>query len=721
MEQLLRLILESATTGKMDRDAAVQALQLLRQGEKATSTSREDRDQDRDIAIIGLAADLPGAESLDDFYENLRSGLDAVRSFPEERRADIDRYLRFLGTSQEEMRYTDGAYLPRIDEFDPAFFRLSPKEASLMDPNQRLFLQTAWHALEDAGYGGEQLSGSSTGVYVGFSDNVKDSYQRMVLDAEPNSVPQSIAGNLSSILPTRLSYALNLKGPTMVVDTACSASLVALHLACQGLRNGDCDLALAGSIKLHTVPLASGNFKLGMESSDERTRAFHDGSDGTGIGEGSIAVVLKPLRAALRDRDQIYGVIKGSAINQDGASMSITAPNPASQTQVLVKAWEAAGIHPESLSYIEAHGTGTELGDPIEINALRGAFSRFTERVQFCGIGSVKPNIGHLYEAAGLASVVKAVLMFKNRELLPTQHVGRPNRHIDFVDSPFYLNTKLRPWEPAFETGAPRRMGISSFGFSGTNCHVVLEEPPVVAESSEHAGSFVLPISAKTQSALQKLLAAYRDVLQKNHPLRDLCYTAQTGRGHYEHRVALVFRNREQLKALFEQEMAAGQVYGEADEQELQLAKSYTEGLDVQWKDLYSTVPSKVSLPLYPFARQRCWVQIPDQGGQTRTLSSSAVETSQPEKEIRLQASSESTPTEMELLVARIWGEALGIDEFDVQDNYYELGGDSVMGIRIIHRINEVTGLELPAREYLNHLTIESFARYLESLRKEVS
>ncbi|KEO83161.1 beta-ketoacyl synthase N-terminal-like domain-containing protein [Tumebacillus flagellatus] len=718
MEQLLRLLLESATAGKMDRDAAVQAIQLLREQEQ---NARPD-----DIAIIGLAADLPGAESADVFYENLRAGLDAVRSFPDERRADIDRYLRFLGTPEEELRYTDGAYLPHIDEFDPAFFRLSPKEASLMDPNQRLFLQTAFHALEDAGYGGGQLAGSSTGVYVGFSNNVKDSYQKMILDADPESVPQSIAGNLSSILPTRLSYLLNLKGPTLVVDTACSASLVALHLACQGIRNGDCETALVGSVKLHTVPLASGNFKLGMESSDERTRAFSDGSDGTGIGEGSIAVFLKPLRAAQRDRDHVYGVIKGSAINQDGASMSITAPNPAAQTDVLVKAWEAAGIHPETLSYLEAHGTGTELGDPMEINALKRAFARYTDAVQFCGIGSVKPNIGHLYEAAGLASVVKGLLMFKHRELLPSLHVNRPNRQIDFMDSPFYLNTKLRPWETA--PGVVRRMGISSFGFSGTNCHVVLEEPPVEAVTERGVfseGAYVLPISAKTTAALRQLWTAYRLLLEKNElPLHSLCYTAQTGRGHYEHRVALVFRNRDELRELLAQEAEAGRVFGEGDENANRLAAAYVEGADVRWRDFYVEIPAKVSLPLYPFARQRCWVQIPDAAeGEFRSTRARASEraTSGQVADVLLNSGSGHVPTEMELLVARIWSEALGIAEFDVRDNYYELGGDSVMGIRIIQRVNELTGLQLPAREYLNHLTIESFARYLESLRKEVS
>ena len=262
MEQLLKLILEQVAAGNLERETAVEALQWVRQQGNRDNVA---------IAIIGVAADLPGADSLEEFYQNLRTGVDAARAFPEQRRTDIDRYLRWIGRSDEQMTYMEGAYLPRIDEFDHSFFRLSPKEASLMDPNQRLFLQTAWHALEDAGYGGERLSGSQTGVYVGFANTVKDSYQKMIIDVDPTQVLLPIAANLPALVPTRLSYLLDLKGPTMVVDTACSSSLVALHLACQGIRQGDCEQAVVGSVKLHTVPLDDGNFKIGMESSDQRS------------------------------------------------------------------------------------------------------------------------------------------------------------------------------------------------------------------------------------------------------------------------------------------------------------------------------------------------------------------------------------------------------------------------------------------------------------------
>jgi acyl transferase domain-containing protein len=702
---------------------------------KTTEPLAADDLQHEDIAIIGVAADLPGADSLAAFYTNLRTGVDAVRTFPEARRADIDRYLRWIGKPDAQMKYMEGAFLPRIDEFDPHFFRLSPREASLMDPSQRLFLQTAWHCLEDAGYGGERLSGSQTGVYVGFAHNVKDSYQKMILDVDPAQVSLSITANLAALLPTRLSYLLDLKGPTMVVDTACSASLVALHQACLGIRHGDCEQALVGSVKLHTVPLDDPNYRIGMESSDHRTRAFHDKSDGTGIGEASIAVLIKPLRAALRDNDQIYAVIKGSAINQDGKSLGITAPNPQAQTEVLQKAWKAANVHPETLSYIETHGTGTKMGDPVEIEGLKDAFAPFTQRKQVCGLGSVKPNIGHLYEAAGLASVVKAVLMFKHRELLPTMHVQRPNSYIDFVDSPFYLNTKLQPWNsPA---GTPRRLGISSFGFSGTNCHLVLEEPPEREKANPAAGgfslaseSYVLPLSAKSLEALENLVAAYAEFFERGEELslRDICWTAQTGRGHYEYRLALVVADRTQaaktlrrlqaqglrlpLKGVFFQGTMPAAEPGDALET---LCTQYVAGADIQWHTFYEgTRPAKVSLPLYPFQKKRCWLDIPDRAP---AAASPLAPAAQPSVPCQLSGRASGTYTDSEQLIAQVWCQALGIPDLNIQDNFYDLGGDSVIGIRIINRLNERLGLQVETSEFLKYLTIESFAKYLDSLR----
>lgn len=315
-----------------------------------------------------------------------------------------------------DIQYYEAAYLDNIDQFDHEFFRLPPKEASLTDVNQRLFMETAWDAMEDAGYGNDKLSGTNTGVYVGFSNNIKDMYMRYITETMQTSA-LSIVGNLASILSNRISYLLNLKGPSIVVDTACSSSLVAVAMACQAIRNKECDMAIAGGVKLHLMTRENQNEKIGMESPDYRTKTFDDSANGAGMGEGVTALLLKPLDAAMRDGDQIYAVIKGLAVNQDGSSGGLTVPNPSTQAELIVKAWEDGNIDPETISYFEPHGTGTELGDPIEIKGIQNAFKKYTSKKQFCAIGSVKTNIGHLYEAAGTAGLIKAILALKNKKL----------------------------------------------------------------------------------------------------------------------------------------------------------------------------------------------------------------------------------------------------------------------------------------------------------------
>ncbi|GMK38590.1 hypothetical protein PCCS19_16440 [Paenibacillus sp. CCS19] len=664
MDKVFKSIIEHTAAGKIDKAAAIEVIEMLRAAEN---------EPDEPIAIIGAAAQLPTADDVEQFWHNIRNGVDSIRSFPEERQADIRNYLRFIGTPEEQIQFGEGAFLDEIDKFDYPFFRLSPKEASLMDPNQRLFMQVAYHALEDAGYGGERLAGSRTGVYTGFADTIKDKYQKQILDVEPSSVSISIAANLAAMIPTRLSYMLDLRGPTVLVDTACSSGLVTIHLACQGIRSGDCDVAVAGAIKLHTMPLSAETYQTGVESSDYRTRTFDDKSDGAGIGEGSVAFVLKPLKRAMQDGDSIYAVIRGSAINQDGTSLGITAPNPRAQTDAIVRAWEKTGVDPETIAYIETHGTGTELGDVIEMQGLADAFARFTDKKQFCAIGSVKPNIGHLYECAGMANLLKAVLALKNRELPPTIHFDTPNRKIDFIDSPVYVNAKLRRWD----SDATRRSGVSSFGFSGTNCHLILEEAPQQASAIELVEPMetihTLALSAKTRDGLLSLVTQYRDWIEAQDivPLQDMCFTANVGRGHYEHRLAFVFSTArqllEQVNAVIEAggdwergeiATAPGVLYGvhrmvaqhkesrvatdltegerrklteraneelrewerkQLNKREEQLAFAhllsglYVEGAQVDWKLLYQGRKVQACrLPLYPYERYRCWLDIPE-------------------------------------------------------------------------------------------------------------
>lgn len=608
-----------------------------------------------EVAIIGISLKMPKAESVEKFWNNIKSGIDCVGDFPLERRRDINQYLSYMNEETKCDDYIRGAYLSEIDKFDYSFFHLSPKEASLMNPAQRLFLETAYEALEDAGYGGNALSGSDTGVYLGFIGDLEGyKYKQMILDVEDPSVKElCVAGNLSSIIPSRISYLLDLKGPSMLVDTACSSSLVAVHLACQALANGDCEQAIAGGIRISLLPV-SGEVNIGIESSDGVTRAFDNNSDGTGVGEGVAAVLLKPLKKAIRDRDNIYAVIKGSAINQDGASAGITAPNSIAQSEVIMKAWKSAGIKPESVTYLETHGTGTKLGDPIEIDGMKKAFEKYTKKKQFCGIGSLKTNIGHLYECAGIASMIKAALALKYQQLPPSINFKIPNRRIVFENSPVYVNERLRKWE----CEKIRRCGISAFGFSGTNCHVVLEE--VNCDTFKPKDMICIPnvltISAKSDESLKKLLEKYEEFFDNdlNADIRDIAYTSNVGRGHYNHRLAIIFDHtedliqkisqlvcygyhencnsdifyyevkkdrygfnenldcsREQLRSIAGQKLNKYIADKKSREALAEICELYVNGTDINWKEMYAGEERyRKSIPLYAFEKNRCWITI---------------------------------------------------------------------------------------------------------------
>ena len=312
----------------------------------------------KDIAVIGMGLNMPLAEDIDKFWDNLMKGVDCIHDLPSDRKEKISRMIDnnifgLQGCSTFPAGYIDG-----VDEFDYTFFKLTPHEASLMDPHQRLFLQTAWQTFEDAGYSGEKLAGTKTGVYVGF--NSWSYYQHMIWLLDKQSIALSMAGNLPSVIAGRISYILDLKGPAMIIDTACSSSLVSIHLACRAIRSGECEQALAGGVHVNLLPVESG-VKLGIESTDYRARTFDENSTGTGQGEGVAAVLLKPLSRAITDGDNIYAVIKGSSVNQDGRSIGLTAPNAEAQEEVIKAAWLDSGINPETLSYIECHGTGTKL------------------------------------------------------------------------------------------------------------------------------------------------------------------------------------------------------------------------------------------------------------------------------------------------------------------------------------------------------------------------
>ncbi len=620
----------------------------------------------RDIAIIGISAKLPMADDIQEYWENISNGIDCVVEFPRKRRKDIDDFFRFKGEDSDSIKYLHGAFLDEIDKFDYSFFKLTPKEAGLINPLQRIFLETVWKAIEDAGYGGSKLSGSNTGIYVGFiSDMEGYKYKEMIHEINPGELSIAGPGNLSAIIPGRISYILNLKGPSILVDGACSSSLVAVHLACQAIRNKECELAIAGGIKTHLVPLDDDNYKIGIESSDYLTRTFDESSDGSGVGEGSVAFVLKSYAKAKRDGDNIYGVIKGSAVNQDGTSIGLTAPNPMAHADVIVKAWENAGVNPETVAYIEAHGTATKLGDSVEIQGLQNAFRRYTEKKQFCAISSAKSNMGHLYDCAGAAGMLKAVLALKNKKIPPSIHFSNPNRKIEFEESPIYVNDKLREWK---SMGFPRRCGVSSFGISGSNCHIILQEADDTDfnNRAEYDTPDIFTLSAKSKEALYELIRQFNVYVKINGgiKLNDICCTINTGRWHHNHRLAFIAKGWEDFKNKLSKicgldinsDTESWLYYGEHkviaesndkimrdteitgnQKEELNsranksvenfissgrkdewmmhdICQGYIQGADINWDVFYKKVNFKrVSLPTYPFDRKRCWIDIPDE------------------------------------------------------------------------------------------------------------
>jgi thioester reductase-like protein len=491
-----------------------------------------------EIAVIGMAGRFPGAGDLEAFWRNLRDGVESISTFS-------DQELAAAGVDPEVMRdpafVRAGGIVEGIERFDAAFFGYYPREAQVIDPQQRVLLECAWEALEDAGY--DPLSGErSIGVFAGAGTN----HYLAHLQADPEIAAsidyyQLHLANYKDYLATRIAYKLNLEGPCMTVQTACSTSLVAVHAACQSILTGECRMALAGGVTL-SVPQRVGYrwVEGGVLSPDGRCRAFDARAAGTVGGEGAGIVVLKRLDDALADGDPVRAVIRGSAVNNDGArKLGFTAPSVDGQAKVIRLAHAAAEVSPDTITYVEAHGTGTALGDPIEIAALTRAFRAGTDRTGFCAIGSLKTNIGHADVAAGVAGLIKTVLALEHAEIPASLHFERANPEMDLEDTPFRVATRTRPWTVA---GHPRRAGVSAFGLGGTNAHVVLEEAPAAAPSRDAAAWHLLPLSARTRTALEAATDRLADHLER-HPglsLADVAYTLEVGRHPFAHRRAVL-------------------------------------------------------------------------------------------------------------------------------------------------------------------------------------
>ncbi len=620
--------------------------------------------ENMDIAIIGISARFSKADNVSEFWTNLKYGRDCVTECPAERKRDIEEYLDYMEIAPENRVYRQAAFLDEIDKFDYEFFRIPPKEAKIMDPNQRLLLEVSYNAIEDSGYSVEDFDDKKIGIFTGCpTEYTCKAYQNLIMDISPELANDSFSGNLPAMIPARLSYYLNFHGPAILIDTSCSSSLSALHMACISIKNKDCDLAIASGINVFTLPISNQVVNsIGIVASDGRAKTFDDACDGVGQGEGVGAILLKPLAEAICDKDNIYAVIKASAINQDGKSLGITAPNASAQEMVIVEAWERAEINPETISYIETHGTATKLGDPTEISGINRAFRRYTSKKQFCGVGSVKTNIGHTLGAAGMASIIKVALALKNKQLPASIHFEKPNSRIDFVNSSVYVNNRLAMWDEEY----PRRCGVSSFGISGTNCHVVLEEAPNDDKRTDYLyEDLIFTISAASVESLKNLVSNYISFLEyeNNIDLYNFCYTVNVGRKDLKYRIAIITSSLPMLKdklkmikdimflenavnddekicslinegiwisSFIENEKWTLSQTGVNDELVLKgmqyyidnafenidcmrrLCYSYVLGENIPWKGLYKRREGyRLSIPVYPFKRSRCWFDVP--------------------------------------------------------------------------------------------------------------
>ena len=539
------------------------------------------------IAIIGASGRFPGAPDLGAFWGNLAAGRDAVGPVPDSRWDHAALFDARPGTPGHT-NCRDGGFLDDIDRFDPLFFNLSPAEATAMDPQQRLFLEESWRALEDAARAGPDLPGSNTGVFVG---TVTGNYADVLRRAGTPVDAHGFMGNAAAMLAARVAFHFDLTGPALSIDTACSSALVAIHQACESLRSGGCDMALAGGVAaMTTASFYLAGASAGMLSPTGRCRTLDAAADGFVPGEGIGVFVLRRLRDALKDGDPIRGVIIASGVNQDGASNGITAPNGAAQTRLIREAYARYGIDPASIGAVELHGTGTRLGDPIEMEALAAAYAGAAPPEGGWHIGSAKSGIGHALAAAGAAGLAKALLSLEHAALPPTLHLRSANPLLDFGNGAFRPVTEPTPWPRAI---APRRMAVSAFGFGGTNAHLVIEEaPPVPMAAPDDGTPLPIVLSAESPTALaasMDALAVWLAEPERNARLADIAATLAAGRRRMRHRAVFVARHIDELRHLL-RDPAARQAAEASSEAEP------------------PSVPGRrIHLPTYRFDRRRCW------------------------------------------------------------------------------------------------------------------
>jgi acyl transferase domain-containing protein len=606
-----------------------------------------------------------------------------------------------------------------------------------MDPQQRLCLMESWRALEDAGYTGDSLGDHHVGVFVGARE---PDYSVLVANAGCAPSAQTLLGSDMSLLAARISYFCDLHGPSMVIDTACSSALVAVHLACRSLRDDECTMALAGAVSVTNDPdFYVATSKLNIFSPQGRCRAFDEKADGFVHGEGVGFVVLKRLDRAVADRDHIYAVIRGTAVNQDGRSNGITAPNQAAQSELQEALYRKLAIDPATIGYVEAHGTATPLGDPIEIQALARSFGRFTSHKQYCALGSVKTNIGHLAAAAGIAGLIKSALCLNYRQLVPSLHFERPNPLLDFADTPFYVNTVCRPWQVA--QGAVLRAAINAFGIGGTNAHAVLEQaPPLDQAAGTDARPYLIALTSADPDAMSETVRRMQRWIERNgdrHTVRDLSFTLLVRRRLFKHGYLVLAsgvsdlaaqlaeidarrvpptawamvaepegpleRQTAELAALVRSLRAANLSPTDRVARIVEVAKLIARGARTDLRLLYGDDARHISAPTYLFARRRCWVDRP------RARPAAAA----PDDD-RTLATVEPGFREV---IAAAAGELLGVLPLAHDQPLSRYGMDSLKAISLQHALERALAMNVPLELLMDSSSIDDLVAHLAGSR----
>ncbi len=616
---------------------------------RTQSKNIKDARNTKDIAIIGVSGRFPGADNLDVFWENLIKGRNTVTDLPLER-WNLKECGSSLGLDNQALP-NSGGFINNIERFEPSFFNLSYLEATMMDPQQRILLEECWKVIEDACLTKEMLSNTSVGVFIGMRPG---DYINLIHQSNEQLHAHALTGNDMAILAARVAYYLNLKGPAVAVDTACSSSAVAIHMACKSIQAGDSEMALAGGVCILSTPwLHEMSGKLGMLSKDGQCKPFDNSADGITPSEGVGVVMLKSLEKARQDGDKIYGIIKATGINQDGKTNGITAPNGLSQQELMESVYRKNRIDPNTIDYIEAHGTGTKLGDPIEVEALNRIFSNSDKNSKTFYLGSVKANIGHPIASAAMAGLFKILLSFKYEMIPPQIHFQDENELLNLSNTPFEINTKPEEWK---DNEVPRRAALSSFGFSGTNAHIVLEAPTKTqVKKLAHAPAFLVCISAKTGFSIRQRQKDMLKWLKNNKTqtvVQDLAFVSSIGRDHFKLRIAIQASDFDDLQDKLESILSGAEISGvftqdskkgECNVEEIignlkkasnqqdsrwyieqlnSLGQAYVNGEDIDWNYVYDVknTYNKISIPTYPFNHSDHWIKPKEMKSNAETI-----------------------------------------------------------------------------------------------------